>query len=110
MGKPVLVLRRETERPEAITAGTVRLAGTEEAEVYRLGSLLLEDQAVYAQMAHAVNPYGDGQAGASLTPLSGNSACGKRRRRSSGPDLQLGQEGAGWNEKTNWCSSCSSSW
>ena len=62
MGKPVLVLRRETERPEAITAGTVRLAGTEEAEVYRLGSLLLEDQAVYAQMAHAVNPYGDGQA------------------------------------------------
>ena len=62
MGKPVLVLRRETERPEAITAGTVRLAGTEEAEVYRLGSLLLEDQEVYAQMAHAVNPYGDGQA------------------------------------------------
>ena len=62
MGKPVLVLRRETERPEAIDAGTVRLAGTEEGEVYRLGSLLLEDPAVYAQMAHAVNPYGDGQA------------------------------------------------
>ena len=62
MGKPVLVLRRETERPEAIDAGTVRLAGTEEGEVYRLGSLLLEDPAVYARMAHAVNPYGDGQA------------------------------------------------
>lgn len=62
MGKPVLVLRRETERPEAIDAGTVRLAGTEEAEVYRLGRLLLEDPAVYARMAHAVNPYGDGHA------------------------------------------------
>ena len=62
MGKPVLVLRRETERPEAIAAGTVRLAGTEEGEVYRLGSLLLEDPAVYGQMAHAVNPYGDGRA------------------------------------------------
>ena len=62
MGKPVLVLRRETERPEAIDAGTVRLAGTEEDEVYRLGSLLLEDPAVYGQMAHAVNPYGDGRA------------------------------------------------
>ena len=62
MGKPVLVLRRETERPEAIDAGTVRLAGTEEGEVYRLGSLLLEDPAEYARMAHAVNPYGDGQA------------------------------------------------
>ena len=62
LGKPVLVLRRETERPEAVAAGTVKLAGTEEEEVYRLGSELLEDPAAYAGMSHAVNPYGDGRA------------------------------------------------
>ena len=53
------------EMVQGILAGagyTVRLAGTEEGEVYRLGSLLLEGPAVYARMAHAVNPYGDGQA------------------------------------------------
>lgn len=62
LGKPVLVLRRETERPEAIKAGTVRLAGTEEEEVFRMGSELLENPETYGAMAHAVNPYGDGQA------------------------------------------------
>ena len=62
LGKPVLVLRRETERPEAVAAGTVKLAGTEEEAVYRLGAELLEDQAAYGKMAHAVNPYGDGHA------------------------------------------------
>ena len=58
----VLVLRRETERPEAVAAGTVLLAGTEEENVYAQGARLLTDQAAYDQMAHAVNPYGDGQA------------------------------------------------
>lgn len=62
LGKPVLVLRRETERPEAIAAGTVRLAGTEEGDVFRMGSELLENATSYAAMAHAVNPYGDGRA------------------------------------------------
>lgn len=62
LGKPVLVLRRETERPEAAQAGTVRLAGTGEAEVYALGRELLEDKSSYDKMAHAVNPYGDGRA------------------------------------------------
>ena len=62
LGKPVLVLRRETERPEAVEAGTVLLAGTEEDEVYAQGARLLTDQAAYDQMAHAVNPYGDGEA------------------------------------------------
>ncbi len=62
MGKPVLVLRRETERPEAVTAGTVKLAGVEEAEILRLGNQLLEDPATYQAMAKAVNPYGDGNA------------------------------------------------
>lgn len=62
LGRPVLVLRRETERPEAVEAGTVLLAGTEEEKVYAQGARLLTDQAAYDKMAHAVNPYGDGQA------------------------------------------------
>lgn len=61
LGKPVLVLRRETERPEAIEAGTVKLAGVEQAEIERLARALLDDPAAYAAMAHAVNPYGDGR-------------------------------------------------
>lgn len=62
LGKPVLVLRRETERPEAVTAGTVALAGTDEADIFRLGCELLDDEVAYAKMAKAVNPYGDGNA------------------------------------------------
>ncbi|MCD7928342.1 MAG: UDP-N-acetylglucosamine 2-epimerase (non-hydrolyzing) [Oscillospiraceae bacterium] len=62
LGKPVLVLREDTERPEAVAAGTVKLAGTEKERILTLASELLEDPAVYGQMAHAVNPYGDGQA------------------------------------------------
>ncbi len=62
LGKPVLVLRRETERPEALAAGTVRLAGVEEEAIFRLASQLLTDNAAYAAMARAVNPYGDGRA------------------------------------------------
>ncbi|MBR2935283.1 MAG: UDP-N-acetylglucosamine 2-epimerase (non-hydrolyzing) [Oscillospiraceae bacterium] len=62
LGKPVLVLRRETERPEAVAAGTVLLAGVEEEDIFSMASTLLSDQAAYNKMAHAVNPYGDGQA------------------------------------------------
>ncbi len=62
MGKPVLVLRRETERPEAIRAGTVKLAGVEEEAIYTEASRLLSDPAAYDAMAKAVNPYGDGHA------------------------------------------------
>lgn len=62
LGKPVLVLRRETERPEAVAAGTVKLAGTKGEEVYALARELLIDQSAYDKMAHAVNPYGDGRA------------------------------------------------
>ena len=60
LGKPVLVLRRETERPEAVEAGTVKLAGVEYDDILAMGSTLLRDSAAYAAMAHAVNPYGDG--------------------------------------------------
>ena len=61
LGKPVLVLRRETERPEAVEAGTVRLAGVDEDRIFSMACTLLDDPAEYAAMAHAVNPYGDGQ-------------------------------------------------
>ena len=62
LGKPVLVLRTETERPEAVAAGTVKISGVAEEDVYRDGAALLTDAAFYARMAHAVNPYGDGRA------------------------------------------------
>lgn len=62
LGKPVLVLRRETERPEAIDAGTVCLAGVEEETIYSMARVLLDCKQEYEKMAHAVNPYGDGQA------------------------------------------------
>lgn len=62
LGKPVLVLRKETERPEAVQAGTVKLAGVDYDEIVRLADELLDNPAAYAEMAHAVNPYGDGRA------------------------------------------------
>jgi len=62
LGKPVLVLRSETERPEAVEAGTVRIAGTAEEAVFQAAANLLDDAQTYKMMAQAVNPYGDGQA------------------------------------------------
>ena len=60
LGKPVLVLRSETERPEAVEYGTVKIAGTEMDRIYSLTAQLLEDKREYDRMANAVNPYGDG--------------------------------------------------
>lgn len=62
LGKPVIVLRTETERPEAVEAGTVCVAGVREDDIYRHASNLLCDKTAYEAMAHAVNPYGDGHA------------------------------------------------
>ena len=62
LGKPVLVLRDTTERPEAVSAGTVKLIGTAYEDVLRETNLLLDDAAHYLSMAEAVNPYGDGEA------------------------------------------------
>ena len=62
LGKPVLVLRRETERPEAVEAGTVQIAGVETDNIVMLVQTLLNDPAAYMRMAQAVNPYGDGHA------------------------------------------------
>ena len=60
LGKPVLVLRHETERPEAIEAGTVKLAGIVEDQIFQMACELFDDAQAYEKMAHAVNPYGDG--------------------------------------------------
>ncbi|GAA0176819.1 UDP-N-acetylglucosamine 2-epimerase (non-hydrolyzing) [Clostridium sediminicola] len=60
LGKPVLVMRDTTERPEGIKAGTLKLVGTEEKYIYDTFKLLLEDKSEYEKMSHACNPYGDG--------------------------------------------------
>lgn len=60
LGKPVLVMRDSTERPEAIDAGTVRLVGTDDKKIYEEVTRLLTDKAAYAAMSSAINPYGDG--------------------------------------------------
>ena len=62
LGKPVLVLRRETERPEAVEAGTVKLCGVVQDDIVTMAERLIRDKAAYEEMAHAVNPYGDGHA------------------------------------------------
>ena len=62
LGKPVLVLRDTTERPEAVDAGTVRLVGTDKAAVYEAAYELLHSEAAYKTMSNSVNPYGDGKA------------------------------------------------
>src|SRR5699024_3516064 len=62
LGKPVLVMRENTERPEAVLAGTVKLIGTHRQRLIDEVSLLLDSSEIYASMANAVNPYGDGGA------------------------------------------------
>ena len=61
LGKPVLVMRQNTERPEAVVAGTVKLVGTNRSLIVAEAKLLLDDSAAYDAMANAVNPYGDGK-------------------------------------------------
>ncbi|MEE1351263.1 MAG: UDP-N-acetylglucosamine 2-epimerase (non-hydrolyzing), partial [Clostridia bacterium] len=62
LAKPVLVLRKETERPEAVAAGTVKIAGVDKDVIKNLAKELLDNQDEYNKMAHAANPYGDGEA------------------------------------------------
>ena len=62
LGKPVLVMRNTTERPEALEAGTVKLVGTDYVKIINEVSALLDDNAYYEKMSKAVNPYGDGLA------------------------------------------------
>ncbi len=70
LGKPVLVLRRTTERPEAVEAGTARLIGTDSADIVREASRLLEEPEAYDAMARAHNPFGDGQASGRILAAS----------------------------------------
>ena len=62
LGKPVLVLRENTERPEAVEAGTAKLIGTQSDDIFQNASELLTNQQTYDQMANAINPFGDGTA------------------------------------------------
>jgi UDP-N-acetylglucosamine 2-epimerase (non-hydrolysing) len=66
LGKPVLVLRRVTERPEGVDAGTLELVGTDEHAIVAAVDRLLDDAAAYDKMARAANPYGDGKASARI--------------------------------------------
>ena len=66
LAKPVLVLRQETERPEAVAAGTVKIAGTDREVIEKLADELLTSKEAYDKMAHAANPYGDGNASARI--------------------------------------------
>ena len=61
LGKPVLVMRNTTERPEALEAGTVKLVGTDDNKIFQEASLLIENEDAYRKMSSSINPYGDGQ-------------------------------------------------
>ena len=73
LGKPVLVMRNTTERPEGIEAGTVRLIGADKANIKKEVNLLLKDVVYYQIMSEAVNPYGDGKASSRITEAFLNS-------------------------------------
>ena len=75
LGKPVLVMRDTTERPEGVKAGTLRLIGTEEGTIYREFSRLLDDPAEYGAMSHASNPYGDGRASERIGDIMAQTEC-----------------------------------
>ena len=72
LGKPVLVMRDTTERPEGVEAGTLRLVGTGEQPIYEAFSELLDDRGVYEAMSHASNPYGDGHASERIADVLAN--------------------------------------
>ncbi len=74
LGKPVLVMRDTTERPEGIAAGTLKLVGTDESTIYNTCKQLLTDSTAYDKMAHAANPYGDGKASQRIADI----LCGKQ--------------------------------
>lgn len=73
LGKPVLVMRDTTERPEGIEAGTLKLTGTDEETIYHMFTEILDNEKEYVKMAHASNPYGDGYASVRIANiLQGN--------------------------------------
>ena len=72
LGKPVLVLRTTTERPEGVTAGAARLVGTDHATIVDTANELLDDADAYSAMARVENPYGDGRAAERIAVLCGS--------------------------------------
>ena len=77
LGKPVMVLRTETERPEAVEAGTVKLAGINKETIFNISNELINDKKAYEKMAHAANPYGDGEACAKIVETIFSHLTGK---------------------------------
>ena len=77
LGKPVLVMRDTTERPEGVNAGTLRLVGTDEARIFEAFDSLLSNREEYEVMSHATNPYGDGRASQRIADVLqfGNIVC-----------------------------------
>ena len=69
LGKPILVMREKTERPEAVDAGTVRLVGTDQQRIVGEATELIENRELYDRMAHVHNPYGDGRASSRIAAL-----------------------------------------
>ncbi|MGW3632326.1 non-hydrolyzing UDP-N-acetylglucosamine 2-epimerase [Streptomyces sp. NPDC005122] len=101
LGKPVLVIRDTTERPEALRAGTSRLVGTDREHIVKQVRLLLHDRGAYAAMAKAVNPYGDGRAADRTVRAIGHwmGLCGRPAEFGDAPDsagdLASGPDAAG---------------
>ncbi|MGP5627963.1 non-hydrolyzing UDP-N-acetylglucosamine 2-epimerase [Corynebacterium casei] len=94
LGKPVLVMRQNTERPEAVVAGTVKLVGTNRSLIVAEAKLLLDDQAAFEAMANAVNPYGDGKgAERSVAAIGALLGLGERKEnfspRTEGTDERI---------------------
>ncbi len=81
LGKPVLVMRDTTERPEGVEAGTARLVGTDRSRIVTEAERLLRDPAAHAAMAHAHNPYGDGHAGEAIAAALAGALADRGRRQ-----------------------------
>jgi UDP-N-acetylglucosamine 2-epimerase (non-hydrolysing) len=87
LGKPVLVMRDTTERPEGVHAGTLKLTGTKEEDIYSAFSQLLNDRREYLRMAHASNPYGDGHASERIVRLLKEDLCADQAAKNDeGPE------------------------
>ena len=111
LGKPVLVLRETTERPEAVDAGTVRLVGTDEDLIVDEVDQLLTDAAAYDAMARAVNPYGDGHARRAIrrgrrAPLRPRRAPARLGGRVMAAEVQVARTEAQARAWRSWWSDC----
>jgi len=80
LGKPILVMRTETERPEAADAGTVKIMGVEKENIKKEVNLLLNDENEYNKMANAINPYGNGTASEKIVKILLENLCFKSQK------------------------------